>query len=143
MSYDEQQRCVKRARRPNTQSTPLTMSALETAQKEKEQIVRGKDFKASQRQILSRCSADYDQWSRVMVHKKGARSSSDSSDSEGKMNASFLSSKSDCVTAYSHEFEDALETHGVMEADDEQPSNWRQLEGTSIIVGKGPRIGTA
>lgn len=31
ISYDEQQRCVKRARRFNTQSMSLIMSALETA----------------------------------------------------------------------------------------------------------------
>ena len=58
-----------------------------------------------------------------MSCKNGARPVSDYSDSKQKGSASLLSSKSRSVTAYDNEFEDILETHGVVEADDEEPNN--------------------
>ena len=62
-----------------------------------------------------------------MACKNGARSVSDYSDSKRKGSASLLSTKPKSVTAYDNEFEDILETRGVVEADDEEPSNWREL----------------
>lgn len=50
------------------------------------------------------------------------------SDSKRKGSASLLSSKSRSVTAYDVDFEDILETHRVIEADDEEPKNWRELQ---------------
>jgi len=53
---------------------------------------------------------------------------SDYSDSKRKGSASLLSSKSKSVTAYDIDFDDILETHRVVEADDEEPNNWRELQ---------------
>lgn len=52
----------------------------------------------------------------------------DYSDRKRKANASLLSSNYKSVTAYDNEFEDILETSGVMEADDKEPSSWRELQ---------------
>ena len=57
---------------------------------------------------------------------------SDYSDSKRKGNASLLSSKPKSVT--DNDFKDTLETRGVVEADDKEPSNWRELES---LVGRG------
>ncbi len=58
---------------------------------------------------------------------------SDYSDSQRKGNASLLSLKSKSVTAYDNDFEDTLETRGVVEANDEEPNNWRELQ---LLVGR-------
>ncbi len=63
-----------------------------------------------------------------MSCKNGARSVSSYSDSKRKGSTSLLSSKSRSVTAYDVDFEDILETHRVIEADDEEPKNWRELQ---------------
>jgi len=127
-SCGEQQRCVKRARRPVAQPTPLTVSALKSVQDEPENFVNSKDSQASRGQVLSRCNTDYDQWSHIMSCKNGARSVSDYSDSRRKGSASLLSSKSKSVTAYDVDFDDILEARRVVEAGDEEPNNWRELQ---------------
>jgi len=127
-SCGEQQRCVKRARRPVAQPTPLTVSALKGVQDEPENFVNSKDSQASRGQVLSRCNTDYDQWSHIMSCKNGARSVSDYSDSRRKGSASLLSSKSKSVTAYDVDFDDILEARRVVEAGDEEPNNWRELQ---------------
>jgi len=126
-SCGEQQRCVKRARRPVAQSTPLTVSALKSVQDKPENFVNSKDSQASRGQVLSRCNTDYDQWSHIMSCKNGARSVSDYSDSRRKGSASLLSSISKSVTAYDVDFDDILEARRVAEAGDEEPNNWREL----------------
>ena len=63
-----------------------------------------------------------------MSCKNGARSGSDYSDSKRKGSASLLSTKSKSVTAYDLDFDDILETHSILEADDEEPSNWKELQ---------------
>ena len=63
-----------------------------------------------------------------MSCKNGARSILDYSDSKRKGSASLLSSKSKSVTAYDVDFDDILETHRVLEADDEEPNNWKELQ---------------
>jgi len=68
-----------------------------------------------------------------MSCKNGARSVSSYSDSKRKGSASLLSSKPKSVTAYDVDFEDILETHRVIEADDEEPKNWRELQ---LLVGR-------
>jgi len=63
-----------------------------------------------------------------MSCKNGARSVSDYSDSRRKGSASLLSSKSKSVTAYDVDFDDILEARRVVEAGDEEPNNWRELQ---------------
>ncbi len=63
-----------------------------------------------------------------MSCKNGVRSVSSYSNSKRKGSASLLSSKPRSVTAYDVDFEDILETHRVIEADDEEPKNWRELQ---------------
>ena len=120
-SDNEQRPWTKRACRPVAQSTaPLTASALKIIQDEQKHLIDRKGSHASWEQDLMAC-------------KNGARSVSDYSDSKRKGSASLLSTKPKSVTAYDNEFEDILETRGVVEADDEEPSNWREL---LALVGK-------
>ena len=63
-----------------------------------------------------------------MSCKNGARSVSDYSDSRRKGSSSLLSTKSKSITAYDADFDDILEMHGILEADDEEPSNWKELQ---------------
>lgn len=73
-----------------------------------------------------------------MSCKNGARSVSDYSDSKRKGSASLLSTisnsskssstKPKSITAYDVDFDDILEAHRILEADDEEPSNWKELQ---------------
>lgn len=63
-----------------------------------------------------------------MSCKNGARSVSDYSDSRRKGSFSLLSTKFKSITAYDADFDDILEMHGILEADDEEPSNWKELQ---------------
>ncbi len=58
-----------------------------------------------------------------MSCKNEARSVSSYFDSKRKESASLLFSKLKSVIAYDVDFEDILETHRVIEADDEEPKN--------------------
>lgn len=53
---------------------------------------------------------------------------SDYSDSRRKGSSSLLSTNSKSITAYDADFDDTLEMHGVIEADDEEPINWKELQ---------------
>lgn len=63
-----------------------------------------------------------------MSCKNRARSISDYSDSRRKGSSSLLSTKSKSITAYDADFHNILEIHNILEADDEEPSNWKELQ---------------
>ncbi len=58
-----------------------------------------------------------------MSCKNEARSVSDYPDSRRKGSSSLLSTKFKSITAYDADFDDILEMHDILEADDEEPSN--------------------